>query len=86
MELNPDIRDIAARYNAEHRADYGRPVKNQRIGYIPRSHLDIKPRKSNGICVVPNSERNKLAAIARRFGIVSAGTAERAAQPEAFVR
>lgn len=64
------VRDIAVRFNAAHCADYGGPVKNRWLGYMLRSRFGVRTRKSNGIYVVPNTERGKLEAIGRRYGIV----------------
>jgi len=69
---NAPIRDIAERFNAEHCADYGGPVRNQWIGYMLRTRFSVKTHKSNGNYVVPASERQKLEAIGRRYGIASA--------------
>ncbi len=63
------IRDIASRFNAERRADYGGPVPNRWVGHVLRTRLGIKTRKSNGIYVVPVDERPKLDAMAERYGI-----------------
>lgn len=63
------VRNIADRFNAVHRAEYGVSVSNRWIGHVLRRGLRLKTQKSNGIYVVPVSERPKIEAIAARLGI-----------------
>src|SRR6185312_2664124 len=69
--MHAAIRDIAAHFDAVHCTDYGGPVKYKWIGYMLRSRFGVRTRKSNGIYVVPNTERGKLEAIGRRYGIAT---------------
>lgn len=66
---NVSIRDIAERFNAIHCMEYGGPVSNKWIGTVLRKRLRIATRKSNGIYVVPLSEKPKVVALAARIGM-----------------
>jgi hypothetical protein len=64
------IKQIADRFNAAYRTDYGMPVSNKWIGNLLRNRLHLSTRKSNGIFVVPVSERAKAEALAAKLGIL----------------
>ena len=66
------VRDIAARFNADHRGENGYSVSNRWIGQMLRTRLGVRTQKSNGIYVVPATERAKLAAYAQRYGVTAA--------------
>ncbi|TAL04089.1 MAG: hypothetical protein EPO08_02425 [Rhodospirillaceae bacterium] len=66
---NVPIRDIAERFNATHRVEYGGPVSNRWIGNMLRKGLRLTPHKSNGIYVVPISEKSKIDVLAKRMGV-----------------
>lgn len=61
------VREIAAAYNASF-TDMG-PVSNRWIGSMLRTKLGLRTRKTRGTYVVALSEREKLGAAARRYGI-----------------
>ncbi len=63
------VRAIAERFNAGHAAAYGHPMSNKWVGHILRSRLHLGTAKSNGVYVVPASERQRVAAIAARHGL-----------------
>ena len=65
------VRDITHQFNVEYGSEYGRTFTNKSIGHILRGQLGLKTEKSRGVYVVPASERAKLEAIARRYGLES---------------
>ena len=58
---------IAARFNAAHEAEYGQPVSDKWVGHIVRKTLRLSTRKSNGVYIVPLSEKPKIDALAARY-------------------
>lgn len=62
---------IAARFNASHGAEYGRPVSEKWVGHILRSRLRLATHKSNGVYVVPLEEKPKIDALAARYNCVA---------------
>lgn len=62
-----NIRAIADRFNAAHGAEYGQPVSHKSVGHILRKSLRLSTRKSNGIYVVPLSEKPKIDALSARY-------------------
>lgn len=66
---NVPVREIADRFNRTHCADYGGPVSNKWVGFVLRKGLRLSTHKSNGIYVVPVSEKAKIGALAARLGI-----------------
>lgn len=73
---NVSVRDIADRFNAAHCVEYGGPTSNKWIGNILRNGLRLVTRKSNGIYVVPATEKPKVDQLCLRYGVnsVPAGT------------
>ena len=65
------VRDITQRFNAAHSGEFGYDVSNKWVGQILRMQLGVETRKSNGIYVVPASERMKLVAFGHRYGMIS---------------
>ena len=63
------IGTITDRFNDAHDAEYGHPMTHKWIGYMLRERLGIATHKSGGVYVVPASERGKVEALARRFGL-----------------
>ena len=66
---NVTVRDIAERFNATHCVEYGGPMSNKWIGNVLRKGLRLATRKSNGVYVVPVSEKPKIDALAARMGV-----------------
>jgi hypothetical protein len=60
---------IADRFNAAHGSDYGQPVSIKWIGHVVRKSLRLSTRKSNGVYVVPISEKPKIDALSARYGV-----------------
>jgi len=65
------VREITDRCNTAQRGEYTAPMTNKWVGHLLRARLHITTRKSNGIYVVPASEKEKLESFAARLGIVS---------------
>jgi hypothetical protein len=63
---------ITDRFNDAHEAAYGHPMTHKWIGYMLRARLGIATHRSGGVYVVPASEKPKIEALARRFGISEA--------------
>jgi len=66
------VREITDRYNTARSGEYGASTTNKWVGHLLRTRLHIATRKSNGIFVVPASEKGKLESLGARLGIVSA--------------
>jgi hypothetical protein len=66
---NVSVRDIADQFNAAHCIEYEGRMSNKWIGYVLRRRLRLATRKSNGVYVVPLSEKPKLNALAARYGL-----------------
>lgn len=66
---NVSVRDITDRFNAAHCVEYGGPMSNRWIGHVLRKKLRLATRKSNGIYVVPISEKPKIDVLAARMGV-----------------
>ena len=78
--LHPTIAvsEITGAFIARYGEDYERPVTNRFIGGILRKRLRLLTYKSNGVYVLPASEKDKVAQLCVRFGIAqpSPATAE----------
>ena len=68
LDGNVLVRDIADNFNASHGGEFG-PASNRWIGSVLRTRLHLSTRKTNGVYVVPASERAALIAIAQRQGV-----------------
>jgi hypothetical protein len=66
---------ITDKFNDAHEAEYGHPMTHKWIGYMLRERLGIATHKSGGVYVVPASERSKVEALARRYGLSQAKAA-----------
>ena len=66
---NVRVRDIADRFNEEHSAEYGGPRSNRWIGHILRTRLRLATRKSDGVYVIPATEKPKIEALIARMGV-----------------
>lgn len=60
---------ITDRFNDAHEAAYGHPMTHKWIGYMLRVRLGIATHRSGGVYVVPSTERTKIEALARRYGL-----------------
>ena len=58
---------IADRFNTAHGSEYGQPVSDKWVGHIVRKKLRLVTRKSNGVFVVPMSEKPKIDALSARY-------------------
>lgn len=74
---NAPVNEIAERFNALAAADLGRPMSNKWVGSFIRRKLRLTTTKTNGVYVVPPTERAKVIALAERFGVI-----DRAQSPE----
>lgn len=66
------ISEIASTFRSRFAEDYERTVTNRQIGGLLRHRLGVATHKSHGIYVVPDSQFDKLAHIAKRYGIEGA--------------
>ena len=68
---NPNIAvsEITGAFIARYGEDYERPVTNRFIGGILRKRLRLLTYKSNGVYVLPTSEKDKVDQLCVRFGI-----------------
>ncbi len=66
---NAPISDVAARFNALSYEALGRPMTNRWIGEFVRRRLRLATVKTGGVYVVPQTERHKVAALAKRLGV-----------------
>ena len=60
---------VTDRFNDAHEAAYGHPMTHKWVGYMLRVRLGIATHRSGGVYVVPASERTKVEALARRYGL-----------------
>jgi len=58
---------IADRFNAAHGAEYGQPVSDKWVAHVVRKSLRLPTRKSNGVFIVPVSEKPKIDALSARY-------------------
>jgi len=58
---------IADRFNAAYASKYGQPFSHKTIGNVIRNGLRLSTRKSNGVYIVPISERAKVDALAEGY-------------------
>jgi hypothetical protein len=62
-------------FNDAHEREYGHPMTHKWVGYMLRVRLGVATHKSGGVYVVPVSERAKVEALARRYGLPQPGKA-----------
>ena len=60
---------ITDRFNDAYETAYGHPMTHKWMGYMLRVRLGIATHRSGGVYVVPASERVKVEALARRYGL-----------------
>jgi hypothetical protein len=58
---------IADRFNKAHGAEYGQPVSQKWVGHIVRKNLRLATHKTNGVYIVPISEKPKIDALSARY-------------------
>lgn len=63
------ISEMTTLFTSRHGADYDRPITNRYIGFLVRNRLRLSSRKSHGVYVVPLSEKPKIQALCKRYGI-----------------
>ncbi|MDQ0466247.1 hypothetical protein QO010_004040 [Caulobacter ginsengisoli] len=63
------IKDVADRFNALAAEELGRPMSNKWIGGFVRRRLRLLTIKTSGVYAVPQTEKAKCDALARRFGL-----------------
>jgi hypothetical protein len=66
---NVSVGDVANRFNEKHSDDYGGPRTNQWIGYMLRTRLHLTTRKSDGVYVIPATEKPNIEALIARMGV-----------------
>jgi hypothetical protein len=62
------VGEVAERFNDVYQAEYG-AMTARSIGSIIRSRLQLQTRKSNGVFIVPVTERPKLDELAFKYGL-----------------
>jgi hypothetical protein len=75
-EVRPSIKDITSWFTDKYAADYERKVTAKWIGGIIRKRLNLKPQKSNGVFVIPLSEKPKLERLYEKYGITPKDSSE----------
>jgi hypothetical protein len=60
---------VSDRFNDMHEKAYGHPMTHKWTGYMLRVRLGIATHRSGGVYVVPASEKTKVEALARRYGL-----------------
>ena len=63
------VSEITGAFIARYGEDYERPITNRFIGGILRKRLRLLTYKSNGVYVLPISEKDKVTQLCVRFGI-----------------
>jgi hypothetical protein len=62
-----NIGAIVDSFNSAYGSEYGQPVTHKWVGHIVRKSLRLSTRKSNGVFVVPLSEKPKIDALWARY-------------------
>jgi hypothetical protein len=65
----PSIGEITERFNELFPAEYGARMQPKWIGGVVRTRLRLATRKSNGVYLIPVTERPKLDTLAHRYGL-----------------
>ena len=63
------VKDVTAAFVEKYRHDYDRLITAKWIGGILRQKLHIKTQKSNGVFVIPPTERHVLKRLYEKYGI-----------------
>lgn len=71
------IKEIASWFSDRYGEDYDRKITTKWIGYVIRKKLNLKTHKSNGVYVIPPSEKPKLERLYERYGIGEKEDAEK---------
>ena len=58
---------IAERFNAAYGSEYSQPVSQKWIGHVVRKDLKLSTRRSNGIYIIPASEKPRVDALSARY-------------------
>jgi len=66
---NASVGEVAGYFNREHSAEYGGARSNKWIGHILRTRLHLVTRKSDGVYVVPATEKPKIESLIARLGL-----------------
>lgn len=66
------VSDVTSFFNALTAAELGRPMSNKWVGSFIRKHLRLATQKTNGVYVVPATERARVLTLAERFGVKQA--------------
>ncbi|MCC6964087.1 MAG: hypothetical protein IT585_12605 [candidate division Zixibacteria bacterium] len=76
LERGPSvpIGDITSEVNRRFGVDYERPVTPRIVGSILRKRLRLPTWKSHGVYVIAASEREKVNALAERYGVPESGS------------
>jgi hypothetical protein len=70
------VSEAAGRFNQKACADLGRPMTNKWVGSFIRNRLRLATIKTRGVYVIPQGERAKVIALARRHGVISKGPSD----------
>ena len=65
------VGDVAQRFNQRACADLGKPMSNKWVGGLLRNRLRLATVKTGGVYAVPRTERAKIEALAKRYGLMS---------------
>lgn len=75
MTEKPDaplpLKTIVSTVNARHSREYDRTLTSRYIGSVLRSRLCVFAYKSHGVFVIPPQELQKIAVLAKRYGVVA---------------
>ncbi len=66
---NANVGEVANHFNREHGAEYGGPRSHRWIGHILRTRLHLTTRKSDGVFVLPATEKSKIESLMARMGL-----------------
>ena len=67
------VKEIAAAFAERHGEDYGNRVTPKWIGSILRKKLYLKPRRVQGVFIIPPEELPKLARLYEKYGLLPEG-------------
>jgi hypothetical protein len=63
---------VTDRFNTKSADDFGKPMTNKWVGSFIRRRLRLATTKTGGVYVIPPSERARVSALAKRFGVQDA--------------
>lgn len=77
------VKDITSLFVDRHGADYERKITTKWIGTIIRKKLHLRTAKSNGVYIIPITEKTKLDHLYEKYGVLDTDADELETEPVA---